>query len=225
MSDRRQVALKTIPATWSFDRADVAEGFEAHVREQLPWYELITGAVAHLARHYIPENGVVYDIGASTGNIGRALSEILKIRSARFTPIEAAPSMATQYAGPGTLVIEDAASYQYKPFDLAVCFLVLMFIPIHARRDLIERLMAECKPGGAIIVVDRIEPEGGYVDTALYRMTLAGKIAGGASAKDIVAKELSLGGVQRPLYIGELGPQFREWFRFGHFRGWVFDKR
>lgn len=224
MSDRRQ-ALKEIPATWSFDRADVAEGFEAHVREQLPWYELITGSVAHLARHYIPENGVIYDIGASTGNIGRALQEIIDTRNAKFTAIESAKSMLPLYKGPGTLVIEDAASYAYKPFDLAVCFLVLMFIPIGERRALIDRLKGQCKPGGAIIVADRVEPEGGYIDTVLYRMILAGKIAGGASAKDIVSKELSLGGVQRPLYTGELGSDFREWFRFGHFRAWIFDKR
>ena len=54
-----------IPREWTFENTDVASGFDRHVREQLPWYDLVTGAVAHIARHYIPKDGLVYDIGAS----------------------------------------------------------------------------------------------------------------------------------------------------------------
>ena len=67
-----------IPTNWTFETSGVAQGFDRHVREQLPWYDLATNAILHVARHYIPENGLVYDFGASTGNIGRALAPILK---------------------------------------------------------------------------------------------------------------------------------------------------
>ena len=61
--------------------SNVARGFDRHVREQLPWYDLATNAILHVARHYIPQDGLVYDFGASTGNIGRALAPILKERT------------------------------------------------------------------------------------------------------------------------------------------------
>ena len=64
-----------IPTEWTFKSSDVAEGFDNHVREQLPWYDLVTDGLRQLARHYIPQNGLVYDIGASTGNMGRAFFE------------------------------------------------------------------------------------------------------------------------------------------------------
>ena len=56
--------------SWSFDADGIADAFDDHVREQLPWYDLATDALIHIARHYIPEGGIVYDIGASTGNMG-----------------------------------------------------------------------------------------------------------------------------------------------------------
>lgn len=117
-----------IPRDWTFKTSGVANHFDRHVREQLPWYELTTGVIAHVARHYIPEGGLVYDIGASTGNVA----------------------------------------------------------------------------------------------TVLWRLALAGKVAAGADARDVIAKELSLSGVQRPLHPDELTGAV-EIFRFGDFAGWIIE--
>ena len=83
-----------IPSDWTFKNLEVANGFDAHVRATLPWYDLATGAVAHVARHYLPQNGLIYDIGASTGNIGRALSDVIESRQARLVAIDDSESMA-----------------------------------------------------------------------------------------------------------------------------------
>ncbi len=77
-----------IPREWTFENTQVASSFDNHVREQLPWYDMVTGAIAHIARHYIPKNGLIYDIGASTGNVGRAIAETLKERKAQLVGIE-----------------------------------------------------------------------------------------------------------------------------------------
>lgn len=42
-----------IPREWTFENTSVASAFDKHVREQLPWYDMVTGALAHIARHYI----------------------------------------------------------------------------------------------------------------------------------------------------------------------------
>lgn len=39
----------------------------------------------------------------------------------------------------------------------------------------------------------------------------------------MMRKELSLSGVQRPLYKGELGSDAVEVFRFGDFAGWLIE--
>jgi hypothetical protein len=68
-----------VPADWTFKNANVAQNFDQHVREQLPWYELATAIATHFGRHYMPENGLMYDLGASTGNIFLCGAEIKAI--------------------------------------------------------------------------------------------------------------------------------------------------
>jgi tRNA (cmo5U34)-methyltransferase len=102
-----------IPHNWTFQNKGVARHFDQHVREQLPWYGLATNAVEHFGRHYIPKCGMVYDIGASTGNIGLALKETLDQRQANFIAIEESREMARQYKGPKELFIADAVLFDY----------------------------------------------------------------------------------------------------------------
>ncbi len=129
-----------VPKHWTFRSRAVAKHFDQHVRESLPWYDLATNAVAHFGRHYIPRNGIVYDIGASTGNIGLALKDTLIQRQARFFAIEESREMADRYEGPPQLVVADAVGFDYKPFDFAVCFLVLMFLPVDIRATFLRKL-------------------------------------------------------------------------------------
>jgi tRNA (cmo5U34)-methyltransferase len=212
-----------IPRDWTFKSVEIADSFDAHVREQLPWYDLTTAIVSHVARHYITQGGNVYDIGASTGNIGRAISDVLVSRNATLTAIESSKEMCEKYIGPGTVVHADATEFNYKGFDLCVCFLVLMFLPPWKRAELIRRLRRVVNSGGAILIFDKCQSVGGYSSTIMQRLTLAGKISAGASPADVIAKELSLAGAQRPLAPCEIPLAAIEVFRFGEFAGWLIE--
>ena len=211
-----------IPRDWTFKTADVADHFDRHVREQLPWYDLTTGVIAHVARHYIPDGGLVYDIGASTGNVGLAIADTLAKRNAKLVAIDNSPQMERLYRGPGQFQMTDATGFDFHPFDLAVCFLSLMFIPPAKRKGFITSLRERVRPGGAIVIFDKTVPATGYVATVLWRLALAGKVSAGADSRDVIAKELSLSGVQRPLAPHEL-PGAVEIFRFGDFAGWIME--
>jgi len=213
-----------IPTNWTFKNKGVAKEFDTHVRESLPWYDLVSGAVAHTVRHYLPENGVMYDIGASTGNIGKLLDESLTARKAELISIENGAEMAEHFEAQGTLEIADCTTYDYQPFDVATIFLVLMFLTMEQRQNLIANLIAKCNKGGAIIIVDKIETKANYIGTINRRLTLAGKVATGVSPEQIIAKELSLAGIQRPLQANELPDIAEQFFRFGEFAGWIIEK-
>lgn len=214
----------SIPKEWTFKSAELAAGFDAHVREQLPFYDLATGVVAHLGRCYIPNGGLVIDVGASTGNIGRALAEVIKIRNADFLAIESSQEMAACYQGPGGVLVGDAEAYDFENAqpDFIVCFLSLMFIPIKSRLTLITRMKASLRSGGALVIFDKTAPQAGYLGTVAYRLALSAKQKNGASAEEIIAKELSISGLQRPIDAGEL-VGFQEIFRFGDFFGAVYE--
>jgi tRNA (cmo5U34)-methyltransferase len=223
MSDAHAQAW--IPQNWTFKDADVAKRFDSHVREQLPWYDLATRAVAHLGRHYVPKGGLVYDIGASTGNIGNALRDVLEARKARFTAIEESEQMAAHYGGPQNLVVADAIAYDYAPFDFAVAFLCLMFFPVADRRAWINRMCSLVRPGGAFVVVDKTVTPQGYVGTVLRRMAMSWKLDSGTTPAEIVEKELSLAGYQRPIEPSVFDGRASVFFQFGEFVGWVVERR
>lgn len=213
-----------IPSLWTFDDPAVADGFDDHVREQLPWYDLVTDGLTQIGRHYIGNGGRVYDIGASTGNVGRALAPILRDRSAEFVAIEESPEMASRYRGPGELVVGSVEDFEFSDFDLTVAMLALMFLRPSDVPTLIERLVSHIAPGGALVIVERMLPPSGYLSIVTSRMTLAAKASAGAPAEQIVAKELSLAGVQRPLDPRMLTAHGAvEWFRFGDFAGYVIE--
>lgn len=212
-----------IPEDWTFHSENIASQFDSHVREQLPWYDMLTDAVAHIARHYIPQGGLVYDIGASTGNIGQALKQTLNSRDARLVAIDSSEEMSERYdRSIGPFFVADACDFDFEPFDLAICFLSLMFIEPARRQELLAKLRAKVKTGGALVIVDKCEPVGGYVSVVMSRLALAEKLKSGAKPADILAKELSLSGVQRPISPSTLtGAQ--EFFRFGDFAGWIIE--
>lgn len=221
--------MKNIPTDWTFKSANVVNQFDQHVREQLPWYELATGLVAHIVRHYLPENGLIYDIGASTGNIERSIANVLEKRKATFVPIDNSEEMAKKYTGSNNIIICEADKYDYEFFDMAILFLVLQFMTIESRKSLLKQLVSKIKPGGAIIIFDKMIVDGGFVSTVLRRATIAGKVASGTSSDEIIAKELSLGGAQRPLpdkfYLNTIsGSSPIEIFRFGEFAGYLIER-
>jgi len=215
-----------IPRNWTFEDEKVAAGFDRHVREQLPFYDMATGAIAHLGRHYIPQGGLVYDIGASTGNIARAIGPTLADRNATYVGIESSRQMVDRWNGPGHVVHADALGFDFKPYDFAVLFLVVMFMPVAERSAWLKNLIAKMRPGGALVLFDKVLPEMGYPGTVMRRLTLAGKVAAGTSAEEIVAKELSLGGVQRPIsshLLANMPGRPVEFLRFGEFAGWFIE--
>lgn len=212
-----------IDPTFTFRSDSVVHGFSEHVREQLPWYDLVTQAVAQIARHFIPNGGLVYDIGAANGNVGRALNGLLVERNADLIAIEPSRAMCDAYQGPGEIMCCSAEAYGYEPYDLGVAMLALMFVPPAHRRRLLLTLREKIKPGGALVVVERMLPPHGYASIITSRLTLAAKLAQGALPEEIIAKELSLSGVQRPLAEKDLGQGVVEWFRYGDFAGYLIE--
>lgn len=206
---------------WTFKSKEIADTFDQHVREQLPWYDLTSRAIKHFGNHYITQGGLVYDIGASTGNVGLILQDTVRDRHANLIAIEPSEEMAKLYCGGGELIIAGAQDVHFHDYDFAVSHLTMMFLSKTDRAEVIERLKSKRKKGGALVLLEKMLPEGGYFATVSMRLTTSEKLNAGASYEEIVKKELSLAGVQVPLSSDELeGSQ--EWFRFGDFAGFIY---
>ena len=214
-----------IPESWTFKNKSVADNFDKHVREQLPWYDMATMMVQHFGRHYLPEHGLMYDLGASTGNITLALKDEIERRKVRAISVDYSEEMRDVWRGLGEFIVSDVRDVQLEEYDFCVCFLLLMFLPPHDQKIFFGKLLDKLKPGGALIVFDKVETNSGYLGTVMHRLTMAGKVSTGVPPEEIVKKELSLMGQQRPLsehFMKFTGCENHSIFRFGEFAGWVF---
>jgi tRNA (cmo5U34)-methyltransferase len=207
---------------FKFSGEMIGNNFNSHVREQLPFYEMLTNAVTMIVRNYLPENGLVYDIGASTGNITTNIKDFAISRNAKVESIERSEEMSKTWNGYGVIHTANAKDFDYQKFDVCICFLVLMFLSIEERKELLIKLKSQLKQGGIIIIVDKLLVDGGYFGTVMRRLTLDWKLKNGATHEQIITKELSLSGVQRPMTEHELIGG-REFFKFGEFVGWVIE--
>tara|TARA_B100000809_G_C15062996_1_gene503081 strand:- start:540 stop:1229 length:690 start_codon:yes stop_codon:yes gene_type:complete len=215
-------------SAWTFKNADVAEAFDDHVREQLPWYDVVTEAVRHLILAYIPETGVLYDMGCSTGNMTYGF-DALGDRNVNVYGFDNSREMIDLYQGQGEVLFCDIAYPQHEIDDaldapnVIVFFLSLMFVPPQERTEVLYWAMKRIERGGAVIVVDKTPGVGGYLGTVLSRMAIKFKLLAGASPENILKKELSLNGIQVPIDMGK-HEHFKEWFRMGEFAGYIFEK-
>jgi tRNA (cmo5U34)-methyltransferase len=216
-------------SSWTFETKEIAETFDSHVREQLPWYDMVTDAVCYIARNYLTEGGVVVDVGASTGNMIDKLMPLVEERWADVVAIEKSQSMCNilqkKYKKSDYVVIEnnDVINHELPNADVLIVFLTMMFIPIRKRKALMNALRASCKQGGVIVVVDKVADHDGYFSTVLKRLTMQFKLQQGAKPEDVLNKEMSLAGVQIPIDPSILGEDAKQFFRMGEFAGWIIE--
>jgi tRNA (cmo5U34)-methyltransferase len=215
-------------SSWTFDTPEIASTFDSHVREQLPWYDMVTDAVVYIVRNYLTEGGNVVDVGASTGNMIEKLMPLLRERDAEVLALEKSPTMVKVLMNrfgnhDNVSIIEDDIRTTQYPAQVCIVFLTMMFIPVHDRQWVIDRLRANLREGGVLIVVDKVCDHGGYFATVLKRLTMQFKLQQGAKPEDVLIKEMSLAGVQIPLDPAILGEDAKLFFRMGEFAGWVIE--
>lgn len=216
-------------SSWTFETPEIAAGFDDHVREQLPWYDMVTDAVVYIVRNYLTESNTVVDVGASTGNMIDKLMPLLLERKAYAVALEKSSTMVEvlerrfENHHNVRVVREDVRTCGWEQAQVYVVFLTMMFIPLHERERVIERLRANLLKGGVLIVVDKVCDHGGYFATVLKRLGMHWKIQQGAELGEVITKEMSLAGVQIPFDPFMLGADAKEFFRMGEFVGWVVE--
>lgn len=218
-----------VPESWTFKDASVAQHFDSHVREQLPWYDSATNLVAHLVTAYSGVDARIYDIGCSTGNLSATLATTAATRNWHWVGVDNSLEMLAQYRGiqPENLLSGDAVDCDFERHDVSVFFLSLLFMSRLDRHRLMSYMWAKLKPGGAMIIVDKLMPPAGYIGTVLHRYTIKSKFEAGANPADIVKKEYSLLGVQIPMTLDELPAAGKPvpFFHDGEFFGVIMVKQ
>jgi tRNA (cmo5U34)-methyltransferase len=195
------------PPRWAFDD-QVTAAFDDMLRRSIPQYEVMREAVFKLACRYVKPKTAIVDLGCSRGE---ALAPFVDRFGAqnRFIGLEASEPMLAasreRFRGLidcGLVEIRKADLRRgFAPADASVVLsvLTLQFIPIEYRQALVAAIYAALRPGGALLVVEKVLGAGAEIDAAFVEEYYRGKQDNGYSAEDVERKRLALEGVLVPV--------------------------
>ncbi len=154
-------------AGFRFDNS-VVDVFPDMIKRSVPGYATIISMTGTMAERYVQAGSRCYDLGCSLGASTIAIREgidDLKIPGCDIIAVDNSPDMIrqcrqalSQTSGqtPVTLLCEDIQNIDIENASLVVLNFTLQFVPLPARQQLIEKISAGLRPGGALVLSEKI---------------------------------------------------------------------
>ncbi len=154
-----------LPGDFVFDEK-VASVFEDMINRSIPGYSTIIAMIGVLAERYYQEGTDIYDLGCSLGGASFSVLEHLKGGSCAIRAIDNSAAMIErleqkklQFGEAGQQISCHCANIQDSDIrDASVVILnfTLQFLATEERGTLIEKIYQGMKPGGILIVSEKI---------------------------------------------------------------------
>lgn len=152
-------------ADFRFDE-QVAEVFPDMLQRSVPGYAMMISTIGLLAARYAQANSRCYDLGCSLGAVSLALRQgirqpdcnIIAVDNSQAMLDRARQLMADETAStvPIQMVCTDLQNIIIENASIVVLNLTLQFIPPAERLLLIKRIYQGLKPGGLLILSEKI---------------------------------------------------------------------
>lgn len=192
--------------TWQFDEG-VTHVFDDMLERSIPQYQEMRRLVTDVASVYVQRNTDIVDLGCSRGE---ALAPLMSRYGAhnRYVGIEVAKPMLEAVrsrfsAWPESVVrildLDLRRDYPAVEASVTLCVLTLMFTPINYRQRIVRSMFTSTRPGGAVILVEKLLGSSAGTDTLMVDRYHRMKAEHGYSQEEIERKRLALEGVQVPV--------------------------
>lgn len=207
---------------FAFDAA-VAAVFPDMIRRSVPGYSEIITLTGLLAERHAQPGSRCYDLGCSLGAASLSMRRRIPHADCRIIAVDNAPAMLEQArthleGAPGMVPVEfqcaDVREVAIEDASVVVLNFTLQFIDPGERLPLLQRIQAGLRPGGVLVLSEKImfanEQEQDF-NTAMH---LAFKRANGYSDLEISQKRTALENV----LITDTREQHEERLRWAGFR-------
>lgn len=153
----------------------VVRVFDDMLTRSIPHYREILLLQAEMAETGYQPGTRIYDLGCSTGNLALLICERLADRAFHLTAVDSSPPMIdtftkrfhkTSWADRITPVCDDIRNIVFEAASVVIVNFTLQFISLSDRKELIEKIFQALRPGGVLLVSEKII----HQDPALSRM-------------------------------------------------------
>lgn len=185
---------------FQFDESVVAV-FPDMIQRSVPGYQTILTGIGELTQQYAQADSKLYDLGCSLGAATLTMRRQVSQKGCEIIAIDNSEAMidrAKEYLHgyhsdiPVQLQCADMTEVPIENASVVVINFTLQFIDPEAREQLINRIYAGLKPGGILILSEKIHFEDSQIQQAIEHMHLQFKRANGYSELEISQKRSSL---------------------------------
>lgn len=192
--------------------ASVAEVFTDMINRSVPGYATIISMIGVLANRYCAPGSTIYDLGCSLGGATLAMAHHIDRPDYRIIAVDNSEPMISRFEqalenSPKRprieLVCADIADVEIRDASVVVLNFTLQFIAQERREKLMRRIYSGMRPGGILILSEKIKLADAQLNSLLIDMYHQFKQAQGYSELEVSQKRSALENVLVPETIAQ----------------------
>jgi tRNA (cmo5U34)-methyltransferase len=216
----------------------VAAVFEDMINRSVPGYATIIGMIGTLAQRYAQADSLCYDLGCSLGAASFAMRRQITAPGCRIRAIDTSQPMLDRFRQvldanpdgvPIDLVCGDILDEEIHNASVVVLNFTLQFVPLAQRELLLQRIFAGLRPGGMLILSEKIHFEDAALNQLFIDLHHRFKEQNGYSQTEISRKRAAIENVLVPetlraheqRILGAGFASFAVWFQCFNFASMV----
>ncbi len=201
-----------------FDAA-VARVFPDMINRSVPGYGTVIGIAGVIAAHYAQAHSAIYDLGCSLGATTLAVRHRVSAPGCQLIAVDNSEAMlqrcrqhieADTSLLPVQLVCADILDITPRDASVVILNFTLQFIAPAQRAALIRRIYHHLRPGGALILSEKIAFSDAHQQQQLDDLHIAFKKANGYSDMEISQKRAALEKVLLPETLDQHQQRLRD---------------
>ena len=191
---------------FTFDER-VVEVFPDMIQRSVPGYATIVSTMGKLAGQYAQNNSNLYDLGSSLGAVTLSMRRNIDKQNCQIIAVDNSAAMVERCKlhlegfrsdVPVTVELADINEVAISNASVVALNFTLQFIPQPQRFALLEKIYQGLKPGGVLLLSEKVKGENTLVDDLLIDLHHDFKRANGYSELEISQKRSAIENVMRP---------------------------
>ncbi|WP_115717987.1 carboxy-S-adenosyl-L-methionine synthase CmoA [Gallaecimonas mangrovi] len=191
---------------FAFDE-QVADVFNDMINRSVPGYTTILHTLEKLAPRFAKSGSRIYDLGCSLGAASLAIKRSVDVEGVELIAVDSSEAMITRatrqlaaYKGKVEVALKqaDIRDIDIDNASMVVLNFTLQFLPPQEREALINKIYAGLRPGGLLLLSEKLVFEDSAINDLLCELHWDFKRDNGYSELEIAQKRTAIENVMRP---------------------------